>query len=208
MISVTGAFRQLPNYGADGALTLALRLAHAENALHAFTSGQVDAIVHPDGKTYLLRPAQEELRQRETWLTALIEGIPDVITVVNRGGIILFQSAAVVKVLGYRVDELLGKSLFDFVHPDDRARVYSAFINVIEGMSGDATVLFRHRTGQGSFQTIEGSIGKLGEPLSTTVVLGLRPATHCTLDCPEPDWQPEAHDAEAPRANGARGTTT
>ena len=34
-----------PTASPEKALTLALRLAHAENALHALTLGQVDAIV-------------------------------------------------------------------------------------------------------------------------------------------------------------------
>jgi signal transduction histidine kinase len=37
---------------------LALRLAHAEAMLRTLTSGQVDAIVSPDGKIYLLQPAE------------------------------------------------------------------------------------------------------------------------------------------------------
>ena len=37
---------------------LALRLAHAENMLRTLTSGQVDAIVSPDGNIFLLHPAQ------------------------------------------------------------------------------------------------------------------------------------------------------
>ena len=45
-----------PTHHAGKAAALALRLADAENALHALTSGQVDAIVDPTGRTYLLRP--------------------------------------------------------------------------------------------------------------------------------------------------------
>ena len=52
---------------------LALHLAAAENALRAFTQNKVDAIVDPRGGTYLLRPAQEQLRENERWLDAIIE---------------------------------------------------------------------------------------------------------------------------------------
>ena len=69
MISVTGTFAEVPNYGADSAITLALRLAHAESALHALTSGQVDAIVDPSGKPYLLRTAQEPVSYTHLTLT-------------------------------------------------------------------------------------------------------------------------------------------
>ncbi len=46
-------------------MAMALRLIHAENALHGHTSGQLDALIGPNGAPYLLRCAQEELRLRE-----------------------------------------------------------------------------------------------------------------------------------------------
>lgn len=194
MMTADQIFTPLPNYGADRAITLALRLAHAENALNALTSGQVDAIVDPSGKTYLLRSAQEQLRQNESQLKALIGGIADVITVVNRGGTILFQSLAVTRVLGYGPEELLGKGIFEFIHLEDRAHVSTAFFNVIEGMTEDDTVLFRHRMADGSFRTVEATVGKLSEPTSTNVVLSLRPVTGCAPERAEPDWQPGTPD--------------
>jgi hypothetical protein len=42
---------------------LATQLANTENALHAFTAHQVDAVTDLAGQTYLLRPAQEQLRR-------------------------------------------------------------------------------------------------------------------------------------------------
>jgi PAS domain S-box-containing protein len=214
MTAWTQTLAQLPNYGADSAITLALRLAHAENALHALTSGQVDAIVDPSGKTYLLRPAQEQLRQNESLLKALIGGIADVITVVNRGGTILFQSMAVTRVLGYGPEELLGKGIFDFVHPDDLARVYSAFFNVIEGIFEDATVQFRHRVGDGTFRFIEATVGRLNDPTSTNVVLSLRPATLCAPERTEsagpsdvPDVSELTTQGPAARKDGVHNAT-
>ena len=45
-----------------------------------------------DGKTYLLRPAQEHLLQNERRLDAVLESVADVITVVDRQGAILSQT--------------------------------------------------------------------------------------------------------------------
>jgi len=123
---------------------LALGLAHAENALRALTSDKVDAIVDPDGHAYLLRSAQEQLRRSERRLQAVIESVADVITVVNRGGVILSQSDAVRRVLGYQPEDLVGRRLFDLVHNDDLPAIYSSFFNVIEGFRTTATVQFRH----------------------------------------------------------------
>ncbi len=82
---------------------------NAENALRALTSGQVDAIIDPEGQAYLLRPAQENLRRNEQRLQAILDGAADAITVVDRGGVILSQSRAAKWVLGYEPSQLVGK---------------------------------------------------------------------------------------------------
>ena len=166
-----------PTHAAEKAITLALRLAHAENALQALTSGQADAIVDPDGKTHLLRPAQEHLRQNERRLQAVIESTADVITVVDRGGMILSQSRAVRRVLGYEPDELVGSSIFRLIREEDWPRFYSAFFNVIEGFDENATVQIRHRARDGSYRLIEATAGKLRDVSSASVVFSLRPIT-------------------------------
>ena len=183
-------FDQLPNYGANEALTLALRLARAENALHVLTSGQVDAVLDPSGKVHLLRTAQEDLRENENRLQTLIDSIADVITVVNRAGTIVSQSLALTRVFGYGPKELLGRSIFEFIDFEDRAHVYSAFFSVIEGLLEDATVMFRHQTGDGSFQTVEATIRRLNESASPSAVLSLRPVPGCLQQGTEADWQP------------------
>jgi two-component system CheB/CheR fusion protein len=159
----------------EKALALALRLAHAEHALLALTSGQVDAIVDPRGKTYLLRPAQEHLRRSERRLQAVIESAADVITVVNRGGAILSQSHAVSRVLGYEPEELVGRSFFELIHEDDLPPLYSAFFHVIERFDENATAQFRHRARDGSYRLVEATVGKLRDVSPASVVFSLRP---------------------------------
>ena len=166
-----------PTLGAEKAITLALRLAHAENALQALTSSQADAIVDPDGRAYLLRPAQEQLRQNEARLQAVMESAADVLTVVDRGGLILSQSRAARRVLGYEPEELAGSSIFRLIHEEDWPRFYSAFFNVIEGFDENATVQFRHRARDGSYRLIEATAGKLRDVSSASVVFSLRPIT-------------------------------
>lgn len=172
-----------PTPSAEKAVALALRLAHAEHALHAFTSGQVDAIVDPDGKAYLLRPAQENLRQNERRLQALLDSAADVIAVVNRGGAILSLSHAVRRVLGYEPEELVGTLIFDRVHEEDLARLYCAFFRVIEGFDGNGTAQFRHRDRDGSYRLIEATVGKLRDVTPASVVLSLRPITSPMREC-------------------------
>jgi PAS domain S-box-containing protein len=155
----------------EKAITLALRLAHAENALQVLTSGQVDAIVGPGGKTYLLHGAQEDLRQSEMGLQALFDSAFDLITVINRGGTIVSQNRAAIRVLGCEPQYLLGKSLFEFVHADDLSRVRAAFFGVIDGFRDDTTVEFRHLTGDNSYRTLEAIVSRLRDVTVSRVVL-------------------------------------
>lgn len=149
-----------PTHGLEKAITLALSLAPAEDAIHAFTSGQADAIVHPNGNAYLLRPAQERLRQNERNLQANIDAVTDVITVVSRSGKILSQNQAVRRIFGYEPEELVGKCIFNVVLGIDLDRIYTAFFNVIEGFKESTTVQFLHPKRDGSHLLIEATVGK------------------------------------------------
>ena len=172
----------------EKALTLALRLAHAESALHALTSDQVDAIVDPDGRAYLLRPAQEHLRRNERRLQAVIDSSADVLTVVDRGGVILAQSHAARPVLGYTTDELVGKSIFKCIHNDDLPQTYAAFFNVIEEFRTNATVEFRHRTRSGTYRPIEATVSRFRDVSSLSVVFSMRPVTRFQPAPHAPRW--------------------
>ena len=164
-----------PTHHVGKAAALALRLAEAENALHALTSGQVDAVIGPGGKTYLLRPAQEHLRQSERRQQAVLDSVTDVLTVVSRSGIILSANHAVRRVLGYAPEELVGSMFFKFIHEADIPVVYSAFVGVVEGFDETATVCFRHLTRDGSSCSMQAALSKLQDVSTDSVIFSLRP---------------------------------
>ncbi len=167
-------FTTLPTQNSEKAITLALSLAQAENAIHAFTSGQVDAVLDSDGNTYLLRPAQERLRRKEKQMEAVMEAAADVITVIDSDGVILSQSHAVSRMLGYNAEELVGSRFFELVHQDDILAAYSAFFDVIEGFSESATARFRHLARDGSWCEVEATAGRLDDGDAKCVVFILR----------------------------------
>lgn len=161
--------------GADKALTLALSLAQAEKAILEFSKNQIDAIVDTDGHAYLLRPAQEDLRRNERRLQAVIDSLPDVLTVVDRSGIILSQSKAVTRVFGYEPDELVGRNIFELVYGKDMDRFYDTFFGFIEGIHDTDTVQLRHPLRAGSYRLVEASIHKVQNNDSAVAVLCFHP---------------------------------
>ena len=70
---------------------------------------------------------EEALRQSEEHLRALIENAADIITVLNRDGTRQYVSPSVEHSIGYRPEELIGKSPFELVHPDNAAELRQLF---------------------------------------------------------------------------------
>jgi diguanylate cyclase (GGDEF)-like protein/PAS domain S-box-containing protein len=66
-------------------------------------------------------------------------------------------------VLGLRPKDLLGKSCFDLVHPDDRESVKSATAR-LNGVDSVSTVVFRHYRGDGTLAWVESKFKLAAEP--------------------------------------------
>jgi PAS domain S-box-containing protein len=98
-----------------------------------------------------------------------------VITVINRGGVILSQSHAMTRVLGYEQGELVGCQFFEYVHEGDIANVHAAFLRVVEGVLQDASIPFRHRVADGSYRIVEAAVCKLRSGSAACVIFSMRP---------------------------------
>ncbi len=106
------------------------------------------------------KKAEETLAGREHRFRSLIENAQDIITIIDIEGTIRFQSPAAKRILGRAPEEFVGKSAFDFLHPDDAPGVQAAMRRIIESPEVPQTSLFRFRHANGSFRTMEG-IGKV-----------------------------------------------
>lgn len=61
---------------------------------------------------------------------ALIEHSSDAISLIDAQAYITFASGSTSRVLGYRPDEVVGRNAFEFVHPEDRAKVQRTVVAV------------------------------------------------------------------------------
>lgn len=125
-----------------------------------------------------LQRAREELLLRERHFRSLIEKSSDVITVIEADGTILYESYSVERVLGYKPEEMLGRSLFDFVHADDVPRIMGIIGRsaAVPGSTAVAEYRFRHK--DGPWRTIE-SVGRnlLSDPAVAGIVVNSRDVT-------------------------------
>ncbi len=88
---------------------------------------------------------EAELAQRERYFRALIENSSETITIVDRDGIVYYKSPSVFRALGFQPDELIGKSVFAFIHPDDREQVKNVFKKSLEKPRDIFSTEYRHQ---------------------------------------------------------------
>lgn len=96
-----------------------------------------------------------QLEESEARFKAVVEKVSDVITVVDRHGIIAYQSPASSGIFGFSPIELVGQSMFHRVHPEDRDRVERLFTAAISDAPRDARATFRYRHAAGHWLTME-----------------------------------------------------
>ena len=65
----------------------------------------------------------------------ILDLVQDAVFVVDEHGNLLYVSAGVQNLLGYRAADMLGKNMIEFVHPDDRGRTLSRVWQIMEGVS-------------------------------------------------------------------------
>jgi PAS domain S-box-containing protein len=67
------------------------------------------------------------LKYREEHFRSLIENASDIILILDTDGILIFASPSTQRILGYAPEDLHGKAIFDYIHPDDRSRIREQF---------------------------------------------------------------------------------
>ena len=103
--------------------------------------------------------AEEFLQKRERQFRSFIENASDLITVVDRAGVIRFQSPSAERLLGYKPEALTGHALVEFIHADDAQAAAAAIQQALAEPNTPATVEYRLRHRNGSWRRIQ-SIGR------------------------------------------------
>jgi PAS domain S-box-containing protein len=119
--------------------------------------------------------ANEELRRSEERFRALIDHSSDMVTLQDRGGTITYVSPSTSRLLGYAPTDLLGRSLLEAVHPDDRTSLEPRFADLVDQPGGIMTARYRIRHKSGAWRWIEATYTNLlEEPTVAAVVINRR----------------------------------
>lgn len=92
--------------------------------------------------------AEVALLQSETHLSNILKNMIDMIAQIDKEGMIQYLSPSYKNILGYEPEDLLGKSVFEFMHPDDLNRLTTLFFENMEaGVSRRGECRIRHTNG-------------------------------------------------------------
>jgi PAS domain S-box-containing protein len=101
------------------------------------------------------KASQERLRQAEARFRALIQGSNDIVAMLAPSGAMLYVSPAVEEIIGYTPDEVSGKNVFDFIHPDDFAQAQESFTNTLSVPGMAVPLQLRLRGPLGEYRWVE-----------------------------------------------------
>jgi PAS domain S-box-containing protein len=138
----------------DRRQTKAQLIAELTSLRQQVTALQVSASEH--------QQAAAALRESEERYRTLIEHTHDFVIEASIEGRFLSVSSDYTEILGYEPEELIGKDVFAFMHPDDVPVALAAFVRGVETFTSDQAV-FRYRHKNGEWRWFEGT----GRPLRT-----------------------------------------
>jgi PAS domain S-box-containing protein len=114
----------------------------------------------------------------ESRFRTLFENAPDVTLIVSADGCIKDVSKSVSRLLGHPREALVEREGFDFVHPDDEARVRDLLTRAAAGDDATLGETFRARAADGGWRLLEPvGLNLLTDPAVDGVVITLRDVT-------------------------------
>jgi len=109
---------------------------------------------------------------------AIVEGSADAFALLAADGTIQYVTAAIERLSGYTPSELVGRSAFELIHPDQRDRVREAFRRALNTPGVPMHVEYRARHKDGSWRRREVvGVSRLDDPSVGSVVINYRDTT-------------------------------
>ena len=107
------------------------------------------------------KKTDEHLRKSELYYRSLIENALDIKTILTVEGKIKFISTSVTRTLGYLPEELIGKSIVNFIHSEDISTFANHFNRILEKFDSTTLVGYRFKHKNGGYYYIESILRNL-----------------------------------------------
>ena len=162
------------------------RWLHKDGSWHIYEAVGINALENPSIQGVIVnarditekKTLEDELQRSEEYFRSLTEGTSDIITVLDAEGTILYVSPSMERVAGYKQEEIVGKGLLEFAHPDDIQNSREPLINVLKSKGETRYAEIRIRHADGSWHYYEAAATNLlDNPIVRGIVVHTREMT-------------------------------
>ena len=120
----------------------------------------------------------EAVRQSEERFRCLVQNASDIIAIIAADGVVNYVSLSIARILGYSPQDWLGKTAFEFVHPDERAKAERLKTDALENPGTNITAVLPLLHANGEWQDFEVVVNNLlDEPSVAGIVTTYRNIT-------------------------------
>ncbi|HYG39784.1 MAG TPA: PAS domain S-box protein [Cytophagales bacterium] len=109
------------------------------------------------------KEAEIALGKSKKLFSSLVENSTDITTIIDTNGNIIFESPSFYHTLGYKENEILNESIFEFVHPEDRNDLLRFFSKVLQTSEAPHWTEIRFQKADGSWIVLESVFNNLAE---------------------------------------------
>ncbi len=100
-----------------------------------------------------------KLKQSEENYRLITENANDLIGILNKDFIIEFANhQPCYNILGYKLDEVVGKNILDFVHPSDNERGFNSLLKALRRKEGIIEIRAKHKNGKYIWFEVKGKV--------------------------------------------------
>jgi len=124
------------------------------------------------------KQAEETIYANEKRFRALIENGQDNVSLLSADGVLLWESPATIRTLGYAQDEFVGQNIFELMHPDDLHWTHDLYSKLIQEPGSRQHGIFRLRHSDGTWRWNEAIVtNMLNEASVNAIVVNYRDIT-------------------------------
>jgi diguanylate cyclase (GGDEF)-like protein/PAS domain S-box-containing protein len=147
--------RAFDDLSVQGLETIAQEIESAFAVAAAARQREVDR-EWSDAAVNALKRAELSLSESEQWFRTLVAKSSDLIVVVDDEGRFTYTNPVVDRMFGYETNSLIGRNIFDLIHPHDRKMAQTAYLASISPDDTDSAFVMRFLTSSGEWRFIEG----------------------------------------------------
>jgi len=129
--------------------------------------------------TYHKKHEEKSLEDQQKYYSFLVENSSDVITLIEKDGTIRYQSPSAEKIFGYKPEEMVGRKIFEFTHPDESYKLSKEYKEYVQKKSSIMPLTrYRVRQKNGNWIYCESARNnQLDNPLIKGVITNTRDVT-------------------------------